>query len=137
MKRMIRRATGPDEEPMVNLTPLIDVVFVMLIIFIVIAPLLDVDQVELAQGKTFSNQTVSETSPIAIYVKGDNSVWLNRQKISVSDLKEKAILLRQAHPGVRPQLFHDKKAYFGTYQQVKNGMEEAGFDQMDIILNPG
>ncbi len=137
MKRIVRRITGSEEEPTVNLTPLIDVVFVMLIIFIVIAPLLDVDQVELALGKVSSNQTVSETSPIAIYVKGDNSVWLNRQRIAISDLKDKAALLRQAHPGVRPQLFHDKKAYFGTYQQVKNGMEEAGFDQMDIILNPG
>ena len=137
MRRYLRKATGSEEEPTVNLTPLIDVVFVMLIIFIVIAPLLDVDQVDLAQGKIASNQTVSETSPIAIYVKGDNSVWLNRQRISVSELTEKAVLLRQAYPEVRPQLFHDKKAYFGTYQQVKNGMEEAGFDQLDIILTPG
>lgn len=137
MKRVLRRANGVEEEPSVNLTPLIDVVFVMLIIFIVIAPLLEMDQVELAQGKPIPAQTVSETSPIAIHVKGDNSIWLNRQRISISELKERAAILRKAHPGVRPQVFHDRRAQFGTYQQVKNGMEEAGFDQMDIILNPG
>jgi len=36
-----------------------------------------------------------------------------------------------------PQVFHDKNAHFGTYQMVKNAVEEAGFEQMDIILKPG
>jgi biopolymer transport protein ExbD len=136
MKRFVRRAAN-EEEPTVNLTPLIDVVFVMLIIFIVIAPLLETDQVELAQGKPVPAKTVSETSLITVHVKADNSVWLNRQRISVTDLKSKAAALRQVHPNVRPQVFHDKRAQFGTYQQVKNGLEEAGFEQMDIILSPG
>ena len=109
----------------------------MLIIFIVIAPLLETDQVELAQGKPVPAKTVSESSSITVHVKADNSVWLNRQRISIADLKGKALTLKQAHPGVRPQVFHDKRAQFGTYQQVKNGLEEAGFDQMDIILSPG
>jgi biopolymer transport protein ExbD len=137
MRRAFRRAVGVEEEPSVNLTPLIDVVFVILIVFIVIAPLLEVDQVELAMGKQTVNQTVSETSPIAVHVKADNSVWLNRQRISIGDLRDRAAALRKAHPGVKPQVFHDKKAHFGTYQQVKNAMEEAGFEQMDIILSPG
>lgn len=137
MRKFVRRIGGVEEEPSVNLTPLIDVVFVMLIIFIVIAPLLEVDQVELARGRPSAENTASETSPIAVYVKADDSVWLNRQRIAISELKGRASLLRQAHPGVRPQVFHDRRAHFGTYQQVKNGMEEAGFDQMDILLNPG
>lgn len=137
MKRRFRQAVIAEEEPSVNLTPLIDVVFVILIIFIVIAPLLEVDQVELAMGKPVANQTVAEASPIAVHVKADNSVWLNRQRIPIGNLKEKVALLKKAHPGVKPQVFHDRKAYFGTYQQVKNAMEEAGFEQMDIVLNPG
>jgi len=137
MRRAFRQKGIADEEPAINLTPLIDVVFVMLIIFIVIAPLLEVDQVELANGKPTSNQTASETSPIAIHVKADNSVWLNKQRISLQDLQGRAALLKKAHPGIKPQVFHDKKAHFGTYQQVKNAMEEAGFEQMDIVLNPG
>ena len=39
-----------DEEPLINLTPLIDVVFVVLIMFIVIAPMLEVERVELASA---------------------------------------------------------------------------------------
>ena len=39
-------------------------------------------------------------------------------------------------PEARPQVFHDKKAEFGTYQAVKNAAEEAGFSHIDIILKP-
>lgn len=127
------------EEPVINLTPLIDVVFVILIMFIVVAPLLDLDRVELADAalnpsdKTFS---VQETSPIVIHVKNDNTITFNGQIISLGQLTEKLKQAKKLHPKARPQLFHDKKAHFGTYQAIKNAAELAGFQQIDIILKP-
>ncbi len=126
------------EEPTVNLTPLIDVVFVILIMFIVIAPLLELDRVELADGPTamLANTSVQESSPITIHVHQDNTIWFNNQLITPKDL---VAVLKQAkvkYPQIRPQIFHDKKAHFGTYQAVKNAAEEAGFSQIDIILKP-
>lgn len=127
------------EEPTVNLTPLIDVVFVILIMFIVIAPLLELDRVELADGPhaTLSAATsVQESSPVTIHVHQDNTISFNDQTVSSGEL---AALLRDAkakYPQVRPQIFHDKKAHFGTYQSVKNAAEEAGYSHIDIILKP-
>ncbi len=127
------------EEPAVNLTPLIDVVFVILIMFIVVAPLLELDRVELADAGMPSAdmpQSVQESSPIAIHVRQDNSVWLNGQPVQLSQLPERLKQIKGRYPTVRPQLFHDRKAHFGTYQAVKNAAEAAGFQQMDVILNP-
>lgn len=127
------------EEPTVNLTPLIDVVFVILIAFIVIAPLLELDRVELAdaamdvQDKSIS---VQETSPIAIHVRQDNTITLNGRPIDSGHLSEALKELRKQFPKAKPQLFHDKKAHFGTYQSIKNAAEQAGFQQMDVILKP-
>lgn len=127
------------EEPSVNLTPLIDVVFVILIMFIVIAPLLEHDQIDLAEapkGILESNSSVQESSPITIYVREDNTIWFQNAKVTAQEL---LVLLKRAklqHPGKKPQLFHDKKAAFGVYQMVKNSAEEAGFSQLDIILKP-
>ena len=127
------------EEPTVNLTPLIDVVFVILIMFIVIAPLLEMDRVELAEAPIamFSaTSSVQESSPITIHVHQDNTIWFNHQLVTS---KELVTLLKQAklkHPQVHPQIFHDKKAHFGTYQAVKNAAEEAGFSHIEIILKP-
>ena len=127
------------EEPTVNLTPLIDVVFVILIAFIVIAPLLELERVELADAAIASNDrsiSVQEASPIAIHVKQDNALVVNGQPVVMEQLKDVLKELKTRYPKAKPQLFHDKKAHFGTYQSIKNAAESAGFQQMDVILKP-
>jgi biopolymer transport protein ExbD len=127
------------EEPAINLTPLIDVVFVILIMFIVVAPLLDLDRVELADAALAPNDkaiSVQESSPITIHVRQDNTIAFNGQTVTIGQLTEKLKQAKKLHPKARPQLFHDKKAHFGTYQAIKNSAEAAGFQQMDIILKP-
>lgn len=127
------------EEPTVNLTPLIDVVFVILIMFIVIAPLLELDRVELAEGPMAmlnAASSVQESSPITIHVHQDNTIWFNNQRVTPKELVTQLKQARLQYPQVRPQIFHDKKAHFGTYQAVKNAAEEAGFSHIDIILKP-
>lgn len=138
---MKRRATLSDpEEPAINLTPLIDVVFVILIMFILVAPLLELDRVELAEAPSAPSShvvSVQEKGLISIHVHRDNTIWYDQDKISIEELAKKLHHAKGQHPEVRPQLFHDKQAYFGTYQAVKNAVEDAGFEQMDIILKPG
>jgi len=128
-----------DEEASINLTPLIDVVFVVLIIFILIAPMLQVDRIRLASGvQTGEKETaVQENSPIAIHVRADNSIWLNARAVNKEQLLQ---LLKEAHqrfPHKVPQLFNDRQAYFEAYQNVKNAVELAGFEELDVILQPG
>ncbi len=128
------------EEVNINLTPLIDVVFVVLIIFILIAPMLELDRVQLAAGAPKSGRdstTVQENSPLAIHVHADNTIWYNGRNITAKELLECLKLAKKSHPQRIPQLFNDKKAYFETYQSVKNAVELAGFEQLDVILQPG
>lgn len=133
-RRLNRRVI---EEPQVNLTPLIDVVFVILIMFIVISPLLELDRVQLAEGKNdFAETTVQESSEIAIHVHRNNSVWFAGKLIKIEELVLVLKQARQKQPNARAQLFHDKQAHFGTYQSVKNAAEEAGFKELDVILKP-
>jgi biopolymer transport protein ExbD len=127
------------EEPTINLTALIDVVFVILIMFILIAPLLELDRVELAEGPKEmheNNVSVQETSPISVHVQADNSIWLNKKPVSLKELATRLKKVKNQFPKSRPQLFHDRKAHFGTYQSVKNALEEAGFKEVDIVLKP-
>lgn len=125
------------EEPSINLTPLIDVVFVILIMFILIAPLLKTDQIELANASNGSmKEEAKEASPIAIHVQKDNSIQVNGRIVAIQHLQRELKVLKAKFPKARPQLFHDRSAYFGTYQNVKNALEEAGFEQLDLILKP-
>lgn len=138
---MVRRRLSqlePFEEPTVNLTPLIDVVFVMLIMFIVVAPLLELDRIELASAsaKTEGVISVSDPSQVSIYVRKDNTIWLGEERVAVDQLLYRLQQSKLQYPEARPQLFHDKEAFFGTYQAVKNAVEMAGYKELDIILKP-
>lgn len=125
------------EEPQINLTALIDIVFVVLIIFILIAPLLELDRVQLADApKGSAPLAVQEASPITLQVQRDNTIWINTLPTRPELVKDKLKELKKLFPAARPQLFHDKKAEFGTYQSVKNALEEAGFSEVDIVLTP-
>lgn len=139
-RRRFRSSQGADEEAAVNLTPLIDVVFVVLIMFIIIAPMLELDRIQLAnasQKETKEMAIAQENSPITIRVREDNSIWFNGKIVSKEELLPLLKLAKKNHGQRTPQLFHDKKAQFGTYQSVKNAVELAGFEQLDIILQPG
>lgn len=124
---------------LVNLTPLIDVVFVVLILFILIAPLLHLDRVELAPSSLGQKEEVSsiqENRGIKIYVLSDNSILFNGASVTEKELLQ---LLKEAkvkYPHAIPLLFQDRSSYFGTYQSVKNIVETAGFAEMDLILKP-
>jgi biopolymer transport protein ExbD len=127
------------EETVINLTPLIDVVFVLLITFIMIAPILKLDRIELAPAKQTKAQEKipSQTrNSISIRVFDDNSITINNRPIELEHMLPTLLSLKKNHPDVTPMVFHDKKAAFGTYQIVKNSVEMAGFEQMDILLQP-
>lgn len=134
-----RRSKTPLEDPAINLTPLIDVVFVILIMFIVVAPLLEIDRIELANGPSTPSEnshTVQEKSPVSIHVYANNTLSYNQQPVTLDQLKGHLAMAKKHTPTARPQLFHDRKACFGTYQLVKNAVEQAGFEQLDVILKP-
>lgn len=127
-----------DDFPQVNLTPLIDVVFVVLIAFILIAPLLELEQISLAQSSPTKelSHVNDPTAAITIRVYKNNEIRINEQKVTIDSLFSHLRTLKKKHPHVIPRLFHDNRAYFGTYQQIKNSIELAGFEKLDVILQP-
>jgi biopolymer transport protein ExbD len=138
MRKRFRSLPDDDssEEPLVNLTPLIDVVFVVLITFMLIAPVLDIDPVSLAQSGG-SEKKELQAGPISIAVHADNTLWYQGKKVTLTDLDKILRQEKKRQPKAIPQLVHDKQASFGTYQSLKNMLEAIGFEQMDVILKPG
>lgn len=139
MRRRSKKSGESLEDPMINLTPLIDVVFVVLIMFMIVAPMLELDHVELAPGnnsKMDESTFISEGSLLAIHVRQDNTIWLNKRRVTPKLLEELLVEAKLQNKKQSPQLFHDKRAHFGTYQSVKNAVEAAGYTEMDIVLKP-
>ncbi len=138
MRKRFRSQSEDDsvEEPFINLTPLIDVVFVVLITFMLIAPVLDIDSVDLATSSGHEKKEI-EPSGISIAVHADNSIWFRGSKVTLNELTALLKQEKKRQPRAIPQLVHDRQAHFGTYQMVKNTLEGVGFTQMDVVLKPG
>jgi len=127
------------DDSLLNLTPLIDVVFVLLITFILIAPILKFDRIELAPGANLKKEEatpIQSRTSITIRVFDDNTITINNRAITEKDLLATLLSLKKNYPKEIPIVFHDKAASFGTYQMVKNAVEIAGFEQMDLFLKP-
>lgn len=139
-RRFFSKNDAQADEASPNLTPLIDVVFVVLIMFIIIAPMLEIDKVKLADAPSRDQKqavVVQESSPITIHVHEDNSIWVNSIKVKIEELLPLLKNAKKQNPSRIPQLFQDRKANFGTYQTVKNAVELSGFEELDVILQPG
>lgn len=138
MRKRFRSLPDEDanEEPVINLTPLIDVVFVVLITFMLIAPVLDIDSVDLAQSSGTEKKEL-QSGPLSIIVHADNTIWIQGNQVTLAQLETHLKQEKKRHPNAIPQLIHDRQAQFGTYQSVKNTLEMIGFVQMDVILKPG
>ena len=128
----------PDEGT-INLTPLIDVVFILLIMFILVSPLLQIDRIKLPPSThNIQNELSSQNggSSIKIHVFADNSITLNGTFITLESLASSLKQLQSRAPFIIPELYQDEQAHFGTYQRIKNTLETLGFEEMDVILNP-
>jgi len=127
--------SAPDEDE-TSLTPLIDVVFVILILFILVAPMVEIDRIHLADAPTREMADTVSPANLSIHVREDNTIWINKQAISADRVGPLLIALHQRDPEQNPQLYQDRKAEFGTYQLVKNAVEEAGFSEREVVLEP-
>lgn len=128
---MRRRTAFPD--PQINLTPLIDVVFVILVMFIIIVPMLRVDKVDLAAS---TKKETPKNAQFSLHLYKDGTITFNSKRIPLTKLSAALLSLKEKHPHATLALFPDKQATFGTFQQVKEMIENAGFEKLDIILKP-
>ncbi len=123
------------EEPNINLMPLIDVVFVVLVMFIVIAPMMNVDRIDLAEGMSTVKQNQID-STIVVQVGADNSYHLNQRSVSLKELSRLLVEAKKAYPEAIPQVMPDKNASFQAYENVRTASKKAGFECIDVNLNP-
>lgn len=124
-----------EEDPSVNLTPLIDIVFVILMAFMVAMPLIHLDSIALAPGSSQLPALDQQDSHIVIKVFADSSIALNDQKLPIKDLETHLRPLCRQHPNTIPLLLQDGETPFKLYQEVKTRIEAAGFHQLHIALS--
>lgn len=125
-------------EPRLELTPLIDVVFVVLVCFMLTAPFLELDNVALATNEASSDKTSLDpqsTKKLQIFVHDNDTIWIRNTQVADKDLPATLQRLRQQQNHGNVLVFHDRRAKFGTYEWLKGELSKAGFEKMEIALD--
>ena len=120
----------------INVTPMVDVMLVLLIIFMVSAPLLTVG-VPLDLPQSQATNLDQDKDPLTISVNEKGQVYLQNSEIDVKDLvpKLKAVADAQGGSEARIYLRGDKKVDYGTVMKVMGRLLAAGFHKVALVTD--
>ncbi len=118
----------------INVTPLVDVMLVLLIIFMITAPMLSTGlEVNLPETKAGK---LEEKKPLVIVIDASGRIFINQKEFS---LKSLGVWLREARRGrlVREiQLKADRRCPYGRVAKVLAEIQAAGFEEVGLLTRP-
>jgi len=118
----------------INVTPLVDVMLVLLIVFMIAAPLLNVG-VLIELPKTDANSLPSKQEPITITVDAEGKIYLQETEISFDDLTPKLIALAQNGYDQRINIRGDTNGNYGPVMEVMASINAAGFTTIGLVTD--
>jgi biopolymer transport protein TolR len=120
----------------INVTPLVDVMLVLLIIFMISAPLLTVG-VPVELPKTEASAVDDQTQPLTISIRADGTIYLSETQTPFGDLSVRLGAL--AGQGFDKPIFvrADGKAPYAVVAQVMAALSTSGFTKINLITDTG
>jgi len=131
----IKRSTGGRRHrPMgeINVTPFVDVMLVLLIVFMVTAPLLTVG-VEVDLPKTKASAINADAAPLVVSIKSDGSLYLQETAVEAEVLIPRLKAISNANPDVRIFVRGDKAVTYGEVLGVMGRIQSAGFEKVALV----
>jgi biopolymer transport protein TolR len=129
-----RRATRRRHRPMaeINVTPFVDVMLVLLIVFMVTAPLLTVG-VTVDLPETASSPLPGQDEPLTVSVSRDGSVFLQDSAIELGDLGPRLLAITERRPDARIFVRGDRGIDYGRVMEVVGAIHSAGFSKVALV----
>jgi biopolymer transport protein TolR len=118
----------------INVIPLVDVVLVLLIIFMVTAPMLyrgmDI------KLPTSASNTIKPEIRAVLSIERDQRLYLDKDPVSVAQLEHKLRVLKDEHADVSLYLRADRDVPYGVVVQVMDGVKKAGIEKLGMVTEP-
>jgi biopolymer transport protein TolR len=130
--RRSSRVHGRGVSAEINVTPLVDVMLVLLIIFMISAPLLTVGvPIDLPQSQAKSLD--QEREPLTLSVNDKGQVFLQNTEIKIDELVEKLKAVAKQGTEERIYVRGDKKVDYGTVMKVMGRLQAAGYRKVALV----
>ena len=119
----------------INVTPFVDVMLVLLIIFMVTAPLL-VPGIPVNLPKTQAKPLTENREPLTVTIKSDGSIYLQQTKVAPDTLVEKLQAIAANGDEERIHVRGDASVPYGRVVEVMGILNSAGFTKVGLVTGP-
>ena len=120
----------------INVTPLVDVMLVLLIIFMITAPLMTHKVVVKLPEASLSVRPTLTTPPVTLAIKSDGTRYWNDELVSVSRLEERMGVLVQKDPQPQVNIRADATTKYGVINDAVQTLRKAGVRKVGFVSGP-
>ncbi len=125
------RRHATDEEPEINITPMLDIVFIMLIFFIVTTSFIRETGVEVDKPSAISSEPRPQGN-VLIAIRNNDEIWMNRQNIEMHEVRVEVERARAENPESAVVIIADRRSRTGMLVQVMDQVQAAGINRISI-----
>ena len=119
----------------INVTPFVDVMLVLLVIFMITAPLLTVG-VEVDLPRSDAPPLPGDDEPLSVTVARDGTTYLQETEVTVDELIPKLKAITERRPDVRIFIRGDQEIAYGRVMEVMGALNRAGFNNLALVTEP-
>jgi len=131
----ISTAQDDDVVSEINITPLVDVMLVLLIVFIVTAPLLT-NTVKVNLPKAAPTQSTDQNKAVVISVNPQGEIFLDKDKITLENFEKEVQSRKTANPHLALNLNADETVPYGTVAKLLASIERVGVEKLSVVTVP-
>ncbi|MEJ5034459.1 biopolymer transporter ExbD [Acinetobacter sp. MYb177] len=130
-------STSQDDDVVsdINITPLVDVMLVLLIVFIVTAPLLT-NSVKVNLPKAAPTQSTDQNKALVISVKPDGAIFLDKDPVKLENFEQEITQRKTANSKLALNLNADETVPYGTVAKLLASIERVGVEKLSVITEP-
>jgi len=119
----------------INVTPFVDVMLVLLIIFMVTAPMM-IEGVNVSLPEATSESLSAEQDPLIITIDKNNLLYINDYQVTLDFLQEKLIKILNGRVDQEVYLKADKNISYGVVVRVMSEIKGAGIEKLGMVTEP-
>ncbi|UJA04140.1 biopolymer transporter ExbD [Acinetobacter johnsonii] len=130
-------STSQDDDVVsdINITPLVDVMLVLLIVFIVTAPLLT-NSVKVNLPKAAPTQSTDQNKALVISVKPNGAIFLDKDPVKLENFEQEITQHKNANSKLALNLNADETVPYGTVAKLLASIERVGVEKLSVITEP-
>ncbi len=133
---MRKRTPTNDEDLEVNMTPMLDIVFIMLIFFIVTAVFVKDPGIDVTRPEANTAEAIKRVSTI-VAVGEDNRIWINKHEVPLEDVRVIVAKLKQENPKGKVVIKADTKSHAGLVVKIVEQLNHIGVAGVSIATSKG